>query len=73
MGFIARNLTTNEVVFSKGADKIAKKVGCTASNITKFYSKPKNERADKQFKGWIITKCTYIENKDRGKNGKFSV
>ena len=71
MGYVARNIETNEMFFSKGANKIAKIIGCTASNITKFYSKPENEGADKHFKGWIITKGTYIENKNRG-NSVFS-
>lgn len=66
MGYIARKITTNEVYFSKGANKIAEKVGCDATTITKHYSKRENLNTDKEIKGWIVSKVVEIENKDRG-------
>lgn len=73
MGFIARNLTTNEVYFSKGANKIAYKIGCNAQTITKFYQNPVNKNKDKVFKGWIISKTNDLLNESRGKSIKFFV
>ena len=37
MGFIARNLTTNKVYYSKGANKISYLIGCNAQTITKLH------------------------------------
>lgn len=66
MGYIGRKIDTNEVFYSKGAYKLAKKVGCNASTITKYFSKRENKNTDKEIKGWIISKVVEIENKDRG-------
>lgn len=68
MGFIARNLTTNEVFYSKGANKIASKVGCNYSTITKFFTKKENKGKDKEIKGYIISKTEDIMNQSRGKS-----
>mgnify|MGYP003607720334 CR=1 FL=1 len=73
MGYIARNLTTNEVFFSKGANKIAKKVGCSYSTITKFFAERENKGKDKEIKGYLISKTTELENQNRGNNIKFNV
>lgn len=73
MGYIARNLSTNEVFYSKGANKIAEKVGCNYSTITKFFAKRENRSKDKEIKGYIINYTTDIENKNRGNNIKFNV
>lgn len=73
MGYIARNLTTNETFYSKGANKIADLIGCTGSNITKFFNKEENKNKDKPFKGWIITKVIEIKAKNRGSNIKFLI
>jgi hypothetical protein len=67
MGFIARNLTTNEVHYSKGANKIANIIGCNYSTITKFFSKSENKHKDKLLKGFIISKTIDIMNLNRGK------
>ena len=66
MGYIARNLTKNEVYYSKGANKIGSLVGCSASTITKFYLKEENKGKDRHFTEWIISKCIDICNKNRG-------
>lgn len=68
MGFIARNLTTNEVYFSKGANKIAVIVGCNYSTLTKFFNKSENKHKDKLIKGFIVSKTIDIKNQDRGKS-----
>lgn len=66
MGYIARNLTTNEVFYSKGASKLSKKVGCSESTILKFFKKKENLGKDKPFKGWIISKTIDLLNQSRG-------
>ena len=68
MGYIARNLITNEVFYSKGANKISDKVGCHYSTITLFFSKNINKHKDKELNGWIISKVVEILNKSRGKS-----
>ena len=71
MGYIARNLDTNEVFFSKGANKIASKVGCNYSTLTKFFSKSENRGKDKLIKGFIVSKTIDLLNQSRGKSIKF--
>lgn len=73
MGFIARNLTTNEVHYSKGANKIAKLIGCNYSTITKFYQIASNKCKDKLIRGWIVSKTNDISNQKRGINIEFNV
>lgn len=73
MGYIARNLNTNEVFYSKGANKLANKIGCTGSNLTKFFTKKENYLKDKTFKGWLVSKTVEIEAKNRGSNIKFFI
>ena len=73
MGYIVRNLNTNEVFYSKGASKIANLIGCSQSNITKFFNKNENKFKDKSFKGWIVSKVEEIEPKNRGSNIKFFI
>lgn len=68
MGFIARNITTNEVHYSKGANKIADLIGCNYSTITKFYQINANKYKDKLIKGWIVSKTNDISNQKRGKS-----
>lgn len=68
MGFIARNITTNEVYYSKGANKIANLIGCNYSTITKFYQKTINKGKDKPINGWIVSKTNDIRNESRGKS-----
>jgi hypothetical protein len=68
MGFIARNLTTNKVYYSKGANKISYLIGCNAQTITKFYQITSNKYKDKLIKGWIVSKTDDISNQKRGKS-----
>jgi predicted transcriptional regulator len=63
MGYIARNLTTNKVFYSKGANKIADLVGCNYSTITKHFQ---NSSLDKVIKGYIVSKTVELLNKGRG-------
>ena len=73
MGFIARNLSTNEVFFSKGANKIAYQIGINYSTITKFFTKRENKGKDKVIKGYIISETIDLLNQNRGNNIKFNV
>jgi len=73
MGYIARKINTNEVFYSKGANKIADKVGCNYSTITKFFNNPSNRGKDKVIKDYIITQTIDILNQKRGNNIKFNV
>ena len=73
MGYIARNLTTSEVHFSKGANKLAKIIGCNYSTITKFYQIRDNKHKDKLIKGFLVSKTNDLFNEPRGKHIKFNV
>lgn len=68
MGYIARKIDTNEVFYSKGANKIASKIGCNYSTITKFFAKRENKGKDKEIKGYIVSKTEDILNQSRGKS-----
>ena len=73
MGYIARNLTTNEVHFSKGANKLANIIGCNYSTITKFFQITSNKNKDKLIKGYLISKTIDLKNESRGKHIKFNI
>ena len=73
MGYIARNLNTNEVFFSRGANKITYKVGINYSTITKFFAKKENKGKDKTIKGYIISETIDLLNQNRGNNIKINV
>ena len=73
MGYIARNLTTNEVHFSKGANKLANIIGCNYSTITKFFQISDNKYKDKLIKGYLISKTIDLKNESRGKHIKFNI
>ena len=73
MGYIARNLNTNEVFYSKGANKIGNLIGCTGSNLTKFFNKKENKLKDKTFGLWIITKTIELKGENRGKSIRFFI
>ena len=73
MSFIARNINTNEVLYSKGANKLTKIIGCSPSTITLFFKKEENQRVDKHIKGYIVSKTVDLTNKDRGNDPKFFV
>lgn len=65
MGYTARKINTNELFYSKGANKIADLIGCNYSTITKHFQ---NSRIDKVIKGYIVSKTVDLVNKDRGIN-----
>ena len=73
MGYIARNLETNEVHFSKGANKLANIIGCNYSTITKFYQINDNKYKDKLIKGHLISKTIDLKNESRGKHIQFNI
>jgi ribosomal protein L14 len=73
MGYIAKEISTNKVYYSKGANKIADKVGCNYSTITKFFKPTENLNKGKVIKGYIISKTIDISNQSRGINIKFNV
>ena len=65
MGFTARKIETNELFYSKGANKIANLIGCNYSTITKHFQ---NSGNDKVIKGYLVSKTVDLVNKDRGIN-----
>lgn len=73
MGYIARNSITNEVFYSRGANKLADKIGCNYSTITKFFAKKENKGREKIIKGYIVSQTTDLLNQSRGINIKFNV
>lgn len=73
MGYIARNLETNEVHFSKGANKLANIIGCNYSTITKFYQISDNKYKDKLIKGYLISKTIDLKSESRGKHIQFNI
>ena len=73
MGYIARNLETNEVHFSKGANKLANIIGFNYSTITKFYQISDNKYKDKLIKGYLISKTIDLKNESRGKHIQFNI
>ena len=70
MGFIAKKLSTNEVYYSKGANKIADLIGCNYSTITKHFQ---NTTLDKTIKGYLVSKTIDLNNQSRGISIKFFV
>jgi hypothetical protein len=73
MGYIARQISTNIVYYSKGANKIADKIGCNYSTITKFFAKRENKGKDKEIKGYIITQTINLVYENRGNNIKINI
>lgn len=67
MGYIAINETTKQAFYSKGANKLADKIGCNPSTITKSLKK---FGENKIIKGFTVTKCFDLSNNDRGLNIK---
>jgi hypothetical protein len=70
MGFIARNIITNVVHYSKGANKLAYLIGCNYSTITKYYQINANRHKDKTINDWIVSKTIDLNNNNRGSNIK---
>jgi len=73
MGYIAREIRTNKVYYSKGANKLADKIGCNYSTITKYFSKQQNKGTEKEIKGFIISETIDLTNQNRGNNIKINV
>lgn len=73
MGYICKEISTNKVFYSRGANKIAEKIGCNYSTITKFFQKRDNLNKEKVIKGHIVSKTIDILNQSRGINIKFNV
>jgi len=73
MGYIAKEISTNKVYYSKGANKISEKIGCNYSTLTKFFNLKENIGKEKTIKGFIISKTIDLINQNRGNNIKFNV
>lgn len=73
MGYIAKEISTNKVYYSKGANKISEKIGCNYSTITKFFNKKENIGVEKEIKGYLVSKTIDLSNQKRGVNIKFLV
>jgi len=73
MGYIAKEISTNKVYYSKGANKISEKIGCNYSTLTKFFSKKENLGVEKTIKGFIVSQTIDLNNQNRGNNIKFNV
>jgi hypothetical protein len=73
MGYIARQISTNITYYSKGANKIADKIGCNYSTITKFFAKRENKGKDKEIKGYIISQTVDLAYQNRGNNIKINI
>lgn len=64
MGYIAQNIITNELFYSKGADKIAELVGISPTTITRNVKKG---MFNKEYNGFLIGRTTELIGKPRGK------
>lgn len=73
MGYICKEIITNKVYYSKGANKISEKIGCNYSTITKFFSIKENLNKEKEIKGYLVSKTIDLSNQSRGINIKFLV
>jgi hypothetical protein len=73
MGYIAKEINTNKVYYSKGANKISEKIGCNYSTLTKFFNKKENIGVEKTINGFIVSKTIDLINENRGNNIKFNV
>ena len=63
MGYIAKNLSTNIIYYSKGANKIATFIGCNPSTITKHFNKSQEV---KKIKGFEVSIVVDLKNYNRG-------
>jgi hypothetical protein len=73
MGYIAKEISTNKVYYSKGANKISEKIGCNYSTLTKFFNKKENIGVEKVIKGFVVAKTIDLSYQNRGNNIKINV
>lgn len=73
MGYIAKEIITNKIYYSKGANKIADLIGCNYSTLTKFFNIKENLLSEKIIKGFAVSKTVDLSNKSRGINIKINV
>ena len=73
MGYIAKEISTNKVYYSKGANKISDKIGCNYATITKFFQIKENLTKEKEIKGYLVSKTIDLNNQSRGISIKFFV
>ena len=73
MGYIARELSTNNIYYSKGANKIAQKIGCNYSTITKFFQIRENKSKEKVIKGFAVSQTIDLSNQNRGNNIRINI
>jgi hypothetical protein len=67
MGYTAKNIVTEKVYYSKGATKLAYKIGIAPSTLIRNAS---FNYSTKVYKGYVIAKTVDLENQNRGKNIK---
>lgn len=67
MPYIAQKISTGELYYSKGANKLAALIGINPSTITK---RATNRFTTKVYKGYIFAKVGEIPNENRGSNIK---
>lgn len=67
MNYIAQNITTKELFYSKGASKLAEMIGISEKTIQR---NAKHTFTTKEYNGYIFAKAKTIPNKNRGTNIK---
>ena len=70
MGYVAIQNDTNKAYYSKGANKIADKIECNPTTITRNLKKVGDK---KEIKGYIVFKVEDLSNQNRGNNIRSSV
>ena len=63
MNYIAQNIETKELFYSKGATKIAELIGISEKTVQRNAT---NIFTTKIYKGYVFAKAKIIPNKDRG-------
>jgi hypothetical protein len=63
MNYVAQNISTKELYYSKGASKLARFIGISTRTI---YRNAKNTFTEKVYNGYIFAECNKIEALSRG-------
>lgn len=64
MNYIAQEISTGILYFSKGADKLARLIGISATTITR---NAKYSFTEKVYNGFVFAKTKDLPNESRGK------
>ena len=70
MGYTAKQISTGIVFYSKGATKLAYKIGIAPSTLIRNAS---FDYSIKVYNGYTIAKTIDLSNQNRGKNIKWNV